>query len=206
MELSSVLESKKDNEMEWKSGFAYKSEYNKIKKSSYPRRIHAIKRIVASYFSVPIEDIDTRGRHKECIALRQTVMFFVKKHCPKMSFRTIGTIFGSLRPFDHATIIHSLKRVSNLIETDKAYREQMTELNDIIAEEMRKFDEELDDAKNYYFLDMNKVKIMDIVPGKAVVFVGLSSVEIRKLMLFSEEKMSKLRCLNDTGARIIKKK
>jgi chromosomal replication initiator protein len=51
-------------------------------------------------------------------------MFLAKKHT-KMPLVAIGSAIGGR---NHATVLHSCKAVSNQIETDKAFSDQIGEL------------------------------------------------------------------------------
>ena len=55
---------------------------------------------------------------------RQIAMYLAKQHT-KAPLTTIGSAIGGR---NHATVLHSCKAVSNLIETDKAFRRQVEEI------------------------------------------------------------------------------
>ena len=55
---------------------------------------------------------------------RQIAMYLAKQHT-KAPLTTIGSAIGGR---NHATVLHSCKAVTNLIETDKAFRRQVEEI------------------------------------------------------------------------------
>lgn len=63
-------------------------------------------------------DFFTKSRKRNIVQARQLSMYFSKKYT-KAPLITIGEQCGGK---DHATVIHSLKTVTNLLETDKQFR------------------------------------------------------------------------------------
>ncbi len=55
---------------------------------------------------------------------RQIAMYLAKQHT-KAPLTTIGASIGGR---NHATVLHSCKAVSNLMETDKNFRRQVEEI------------------------------------------------------------------------------
>ena len=83
-----------------------------------------IQKTVADYFSVPVALLKEKTRKKEIVTARQVAMYFTKEHTSH-SLKTIGYHFGGR---DHATVIHSVQTVSDLIDSDKKFRDQISEL------------------------------------------------------------------------------
>ena len=63
-------------------------------------------------------DFFTSTRKRNVVQARQLSMYFAKKYT-KASLNIIGEQCGGK---DHATVIHSLKTVANLLDTDKQFR------------------------------------------------------------------------------------
>jgi len=63
-------------------------------------------------------DFFTSTRKRNVVQARQLSMYFAKKYT-KASLIVIGEQCGGK---DHATVIHSLKTVTNLLDTDKQFR------------------------------------------------------------------------------------
>ncbi len=87
--------------------------------------IDVIQKIVADYFNIPMELINSKTRKREIVQARQLAMYFSKKHT-KASLATIGLHCGNK---DHATVLHACKTINNLIETDKQFRTYVEEID-----------------------------------------------------------------------------
>lgn len=95
-----------------------------IKNTKREISIDYIQKIVCDYFNIPIDLIQSKTRKREIVQARQVAMYF-SKSLTKSSLATIGSQIGSK---DHATVLHACKTVNNLIDTDKRFRSQITEI------------------------------------------------------------------------------
>jgi chromosomal replication initiator protein len=86
--------------------------------------IEYIQKIVCDYYKIPIELIQGKTRKREIVQARQVSMYF-SKSLTKASLASIGSHIGGK---DHATVLHACKTVNNLIDTDKHFRTQITEI------------------------------------------------------------------------------
>jgi len=86
-----------------------------VKSTTREISIDYIQKVVCDYFSLPLEQINSKTRKREIVQARQIAMFFSKKHT-KSSLATIGLHCGNK---DHATVLHACRTVNNLLETDK---------------------------------------------------------------------------------------
>lgn len=84
--------------------------------------------LVAHEFGVAVEDVIGAGRQKNVALARQVAMYVLREDL-QLSFARIGALFGGR---DHATVMHSVRKVTDLLETDsdlprgmEAVREQM---------------------------------------------------------------------------------
>ena len=66
----------------------------------------------------------TKPRKPEIVLVRQTAMYLAKKHLD-LSTSKIGYQIGRR---DHATVLHACKTIANLLETDKQYRGELSEI------------------------------------------------------------------------------
>jgi chromosomal replication initiator protein len=87
--------------------------------------IDFIMKTVSDYFSISIDEINTKTRKREIVEARQLAMYFSKKHT-KASLSTIGQQCGNK---DHATVLYACKMVGNLITTDKRFKEVVEDLS-----------------------------------------------------------------------------
>ena len=95
-----------------------------IKSTKREISIDYIQKVVCNYYSIGIEQLQSKTRKREIVQARQVAMFF-SKTLTKSSLATIGSQIGGK---DHATVLHACKTVNNLIETDKRFRLQVDEI------------------------------------------------------------------------------
>ena len=79
---------------------------------------------VCNHLNIPIEVFYSKSKKREMVQARQLAMHFAKKYT-KCSLAAIGQQCGGK---DHATVIHALKTVANLLETDKQFRTLANEI------------------------------------------------------------------------------
>ena len=95
-----------------------------VKNNRNDLTIDHIQQIIADYFGVDIESLHSKTRKRNVVQARQLAMFFSKKYT-KNSLSTIGSQIGQR---DHATVLHACKTVENLIETDRAFKKYVSDL------------------------------------------------------------------------------
>ncbi|MDO5608628.1 MAG: chromosomal replication initiator protein DnaA [Capnocytophaga sp.] len=86
--------------------------------------IDHIQNIIADYFQLGVEELQSKTRKRHIVQARQLAMFFAKKYT-QASLASIGSQIGKR---DHATVLHACKTVENLNETDKMFQKYVTEL------------------------------------------------------------------------------
>ena len=84
--------------------------------------------IVCKYFEIDEQSFNSSKRTREVAQARQIAMYLAKQHT-KLPLAAIGSAIGGR---NHATVLHSCKNVSNLIETDKVVKSQIEEIEKII--------------------------------------------------------------------------
>ena len=95
-----------------------------VKNNRNDLTIDHIQQIIADYFGLDIESLHSKTRKRNVVQARQLAMFFSKKYT-KNSLSTIGSQIGQR---DHATVLHACKTVENLIETDRAFKKYVRDL------------------------------------------------------------------------------
>ena len=95
-----------------------------VKNNRNDLAIDHIQQIIADYFGLDIESLHSKTRKRNVVQARQLAMFFSKKYT-KNSLSTIGSQIGQR---DHATVLHACKTVENLIETDRAFKKYVSDL------------------------------------------------------------------------------
>ena len=90
--------------------------------------INHITSTVCKYFDIDEANFNSTKRTREVAQARQIAMYLAKQHT-KLPLAAIGSAIGGR---NHATVLHSCKAVSNMMDTDKVFRGQIEELEKII--------------------------------------------------------------------------
>ena len=89
-----------------------------------PLTTESILEKVCAHFDVSREDICSKSRKQPIVYIRQLAMYLANKHTDK-STSQIGHCVGGR---NHATVIHSIKQIKNLIDTDERTRRDIEEI------------------------------------------------------------------------------
>ncbi|MGJ8723753.1 MAG: chromosomal replication initiator protein DnaA [Roseibacillus sp.] len=92
--------------------------------ASHKVTIDSIQRTVADYYDLRIADMTGRRRPKKIAHARQVAMYLSRK-LTKNSLMEIGEAFGGR---DHGTIIHAVKKVTTLVESETDTKEEVDHL------------------------------------------------------------------------------
>ena len=79
---------------------------------------------VSKFYNIAADALRGQGRTKDTALARQIAMYRAKQHT-KAPLAMIGAAIGGR---NHATVLPSCKAVSHLLETDKAFRRQVEEI------------------------------------------------------------------------------
>lgn len=86
--------------------------------------VDEIKKAVCEAFKVEMAALDSQRRTREIAQARQVAMWLSKKHT-KTPLTAIGLAIGGK---NHATVLHAIKAIDNLIATDKVLKQRIEEL------------------------------------------------------------------------------
>lgn len=86
--------------------------------------VQEIQKTVCAYFGITPESLLSRTRKREICQARQIAMFLSRNHT-KNSLSSIGALIGGK---DHATVLHSCNTVYNLMDTDRVFRQYVTDI------------------------------------------------------------------------------
>lgn len=89
------------------------------------RRQHPdyIEAYVTANLNVPINKIKGKTRTREIAFCRQVVMFLIRRYT-QLSLKDVGSRYNR----DHTTVMHSVRLVGNLMESDPIIRSQVRHL------------------------------------------------------------------------------
>ncbi len=82
---------------------------------------------VTETYGVSAEDMKSSSRSQNISLARNVCMYIMKKTIPNITLKEIGANFGK----DHATVLHSVKRVEEAMETDQIFKNTV---NNILRE------------------------------------------------------------------------
>ena len=80
--------------------------------------------VICNYLDIDRERFNSPERTRDIVQARQIAMYLAKQHT-KAPLTAIGAAIGGR---NHATVLHSCKAVSNLMETDKSFRRMVEEI------------------------------------------------------------------------------
>lgn len=92
--------------------------------------VETIKRRVAAFFDLSLEDLVSQRRHRAVARPRQIAMYFCKR-LTRRSFPDIGQRFGGR---DHTTVMHAVKRIEDLARVDSAFAAELQDIGRRIVE------------------------------------------------------------------------
>lgn len=105
------------------------------------QRVNAMMKTVCKLTQVDWSELKGKSRKREINDIRQTSMWIIRKGT-SLSFANIGNIFNR----HHATVLHAVESVENLIQTDRMYRGHVQQiLNHIDNENLNKAFDKLTD-------------------------------------------------------------
>ena len=85
---------------------------------------------VCEYFNITREILLSKSRKRQIVQARQIAMYECRNLIPNCSLSTIGSELGGK---DHATVLHACTTVQDLMSTDKAFRQYVTDIESMVA-------------------------------------------------------------------------
>lgn len=86
--------------------------------------------IVQSTFGIDSKTFNSKTRKREVVFARQAAMHLCKKHTSQ-SVSRIGNLVGGR---DHATVLHALKSVDELLNSDEDFKGKYMEAEKLLQE------------------------------------------------------------------------
>ena len=86
--------------------------------------VESIQNLVASYFNLNIQEMLSPRRSRALARPRQIAMYLAKQYTTN-SLPDIGRKFSNR---DHTTVIHAVKKISELIQKDNEIRQSVMEI------------------------------------------------------------------------------
>lgn len=95
-----------------------------VKNTTRDISIDYIQRVVCDYFDMPIDLLKSSIQKREVVQARQLAMYFANQ-LTKASLNSIGAQSGNK---DYAAVLYACRRVNDLAETDKRFRNYVEDL------------------------------------------------------------------------------
>ena len=101
-----------------------------INEDSNVKKVTTVKEIVAKYFNITIDDLDSPTRKKNLVYARHIFMYILKNHC-EVPMQTIGESLGNR---DRTTVLHGIEKITTDIKTNQMIKNDV----DIIISKLNK--------------------------------------------------------------------
>jgi chromosomal replication initiator protein len=92
--------------------------------------IDKIVNTVCGYFNITKDILLSRSRKRQTVQARQIAMFMCRNLITNCSLSTIGSELGGK---DHATVLHACTTVSDLRDTDKTFRQYVSDIEKMLV-------------------------------------------------------------------------
>ena len=92
--------------------------------------IDLIVNTVCEYFNITRDILLSKSRKRQIVQARQIAMYECRNLIPNCSLSTIGSELGGK---DHATVLHACTTVQDLMSTDKAFRQYVADIEEMVA-------------------------------------------------------------------------
>lgn len=92
--------------------------------------IQSVEQAVCNYFALDMSMLLSSSRKRQIVQARQIAMYLCRNHIPGCSLATIGAEIGGK---DHATVLHACNTVTDLIATDRTFKQYVIDIERMIA-------------------------------------------------------------------------
>ena len=92
--------------------------------------IDKVQNVVCEYFNISRDTLLSKSRKRQIVQARQIAMYLSRNLISNCSLATIGAELGGK---DHATVLHACTTVSDLMSTDKTFKQYITDINKMLV-------------------------------------------------------------------------
>ena len=92
--------------------------------------IGKVQEVVCDYFNITRDTLLSKSRKRQIVQARQIAMYMSRNLITGCSLSTIGMELGGK---DHATVLHACTTVSDLMSTDKTFRQYVTDIEKMLV-------------------------------------------------------------------------
>ena len=86
--------------------------------------------VVCEYFNITRDTLLSKSRKRQIVQARQIAMYLSRNLIDNCSLATIGAELGGK---DHATVLHACTTVSDLMSTDKSFKQYITDISKMLV-------------------------------------------------------------------------
>lgn len=104
-----------------------------VEKTEHTITIDEVKQCVCDHFNLKLNQLDSRARTQKIAYARQVAMYLSNQFTGK-SHVQIGVNIGNR---NHATVIHAIRQIKDMMEVDDQIRQDVTELQEILQASSR---------------------------------------------------------------------
>lgn len=142
--------------------------------NAYSKRVcDMIKNIVCNYYELPISVFSGRSRKRVVIKAKQSSVYFIRKALPKATLLQIGKEMD----YDHSTVLHCIKTINNLLETDKETQADISAMERTLQLERDAVTLQGDIERDYYYINMADCISVKLPDRKAIVLSRFTQEE-----------------------------
>ena len=91
--------------------------------------VDKVKNVVCEYFNISQDTLLSKSRKRQIVQARQIAMYMTRQHI-NCSLSTIGAELGGK---DHATVLHACTTVSDLMSTDRTFKQYVTDIEKMLS-------------------------------------------------------------------------
>ena len=91
--------------------------------------IDKVQKVVCDYFNITRDDLLSKTRKRQIVQARQIAMY-MSRNLINCSLSTIGSEIGGK---DHATVLHACTTVTDLMSTDKSFRQYVVDIEKMLV-------------------------------------------------------------------------
>lgn len=113
---------------------------------------------VLRFTGMTMDELIVKTRKRECVEVRQLIFSYLKRYT-MLSLQSIGDYFNK----DHATVLYGIRRIEELMQVDKQFRNKYHELEVEIINEYNRIEGLKADEKKYSVSDQNNRIFSDIL-------------------------------------------
>lgn len=133
--------------------------------------------LVCAYYGEDKEVLEIKTRRREVIRVKHAIVYLSNKNV-----RTGPSELGRFYGFNHANVIHIVKKTNDYLTWDADLVKEFNEMQQMITHKSIELNERLS-GDNYYFVDMDNVKSFKISEKKVILLTGFTEEESKEFVL-----------------------